>query len=561
MRTALLSHSFVLFSCGLTASFLAGCGDGDTSPNSVAPDVATPDGATPDGATPDGATPDGATPDGTASDTTTPSAPRPFPSDFLFGTAVAGFQVDMGCPTLPASECEDPNSDWYVFVTSPETLQSAGAHLAGDPPSSGPGFWELYPEDMTRAKEELGNNALRISFEWSRIFPSATDAAGSFAELKALASPKALAGYHAQLAKLKALGMTPLVTLNHYTLPTWIHDGVACHLDLASCSPRGWVDQARTVKEIAKYAGFVAQEFGAEVDLWATENEPFAVILPGYLLPSAERTNPPARSLATAEAKTVFAALIEAHARMYDAIKAGDTVDLDGDGEPAEVGLVYAMAPVKAMDPQNPLDVEAAKNVFYLWNMAFLNAVVKGDFDAELDGSAVRREDLAGRMDWLGINFYTRITVEGLETALLPDLSPLTTFNALTLVPWEDYTRGIYEMAMIVKGFGIPAYITETGTADPDDSGKQSKWLVETLTWIHEAIGDGADVRGYFYWTLIDNYEWNHGMEIRMGLYAVDTGSVEKPRSPRSGVATYREITSAGGITAALMSAWPVAAE
>jgi beta-glucosidase/6-phospho-beta-glucosidase/beta-galactosidase len=541
MRIAFLRHSLALFSCGLTAFIAVGCGDDESSPSSVAPDTATPDTATPD--------------------TATPTAARPFPSGFLFGTAIAGFQVDMGCPTLPAEECDDPNSDWYAFVTSPETLESAGAHLAGDAPSKGPGFWELYPEDMTRAKEELGNNALRISFEWSRIFPNATDDADSFDELKALASPKALAGYHAQLAKLKALGMTPMVTLNHYSLPTWIHDGVGCHVDLAACSPRGWVDQARTVKEIAKYAGFVAQEFGAEVDLWATENEPFAVILPGYLLPSADRTNPPARNFAAAEAKVVFAALIEAHARMYDAVKAGDTVDLDGDGKPAEVGLVYAMAPVKAMDPQKPLDVKAAENVFYLWNMAFLNAVVKGDFDAELDGTAVRREDLAGRMDWLGINFYTRITVEGLDTALLPELSPLTTFNALTLVPWEDYTRGIYEMAMIVKGFGIPAYITETGTADPDDSGKQSKWLVETLTWIHEAIDDGADVRGYFYWTLMDNYEWNHGMGIRMGLYAVDTENVDKPRSPRSGVATYREITSAGGITEALLSAWPVAAE
>jgi beta-glucosidase/6-phospho-beta-glucosidase/beta-galactosidase len=400
---------------------------------------------------------------------------------------------------------------------------------------------------------------MRFSIEWSRVFPTATDAADGYDALKKLADPAALAHYHAELAALKQRGIKPLVTLNHYTLPTWIHDAAGCHVDLASCAPRGWLDKDRTVKEIAKYAGFVAKEFGAEIDLWATLNEPFAVMLPGYVFPSASRSNPPAVLLKFTEAKTVLVGLIEAHARMYDAIKANDTADADGDGKASEVGVVYAMAPVKADDPTFQQDVTAAENVFYLWNMVYLNAVAKGDLDAELTGQAVHRDDLANRMDYLGINYYTRITVQGTATPQLPELSPLSTFNPFTIKQWEDYPKGIYEMAMVVKDqLKLPAIVTENGAADPDDDGTAPSYMVRHLTWLSRAIHDGADVRGYFYWTLMDNYEWNHGMDIRMGLYAVDKSDPQKTRKPRRAVEVFSRIAEGHAVPADLAKSYPV---
>src|SRR5262249_36393751 len=161
-----------------------------------------------------------------------------------------------------------------------------------------------------------------------------------------------------------------------------------------------------------------------------------------------DRSNPPAVLLRFAEAKVVLVALIEAHARMYDAIRAADTEDADGDGKPSQIGVVYAMAPVAPKDPANPVDVQGAKNLFYLFNMAYLNAVAKGDLDANLDGTTIHRDDLAGRMDYVGINYYTRVTTEGTTTPSFPELSPLTTFDPFTTTRWEDYPRGIYEMAM-----------------------------------------------------------------------------------------------------------------
>jgi beta-galactosidase len=490
-------------------------------------------------------------------DTIQPPEDLTFAEGFAFGTATAGFQVDMGCPTLAASECEDPNSDWYAFVTSDEMKMDATTFLKGDPPSAGPGHWELYEEDFDLAKDELHNDAHRMSIEWSRIFPAATDAAKGYDALKALASKPALDHYHAVFAALKARGIKPLVTLNHYTLPTWIHDGVGCHKNLAQCSPRGWLDKDRTVAEIAKYAGFVAEEFGGEVDIWATLNEPFAVVLPGYLQPNMERSNPPAVLFKVEETKAVIVALIEAHARMYDAVKAADKVDADGDGEPSEVGVVYAMAPIAPADPENQVDKKAAENVFYLFNLVYLNAVVKGDIDPELDGTSVHRVDLENRMDYLGINYYVRPTVVGTGSAFIPELSPLSTFDPFNVQTAGQYPRGIYEMAMLVKEWGLPARITENGLAIQADDDVPSRFLVEHLTWVKRAIRDGADIRGYYFWSLLDNYEWNHGMDLHFGLYQVDKDDALKLRTARDVADVYGEIAEGRAITTELAVKYP----
>src|SRR5437870_5696791 len=98
------------------------------------------------------------------------SADPHFPQDFLFGTAIAGFQADMGCPTVARAQCEDSASDWYQWITRPELVGDGSLHLNGDPPTAGPGFFELYRQDIDRAAAEVHSNALRLSIEWSRIF-------------------------------------------------------------------------------------------------------------------------------------------------------------------------------------------------------------------------------------------------------------------------------------------------------------------------------------------------------------------------------------------------------
>ncbi|HUJ25959.1 MAG TPA: family 1 glycosylhydrolase [Myxococcales bacterium] len=440
-----------------------------------------------------------------------------FPPGFLFGTAIAGFQVDMGCPTVPAAQCEDRNSDWYAWITRPELLSDPSTYLAGTPPAQGPGFFELYPQDLARAAGELGSNALRLSIEWSRVFPVSTI---GVPDLHSVASPAALAYYHAIFAAMKAKGLTPLVTLNHYTLPSWLHDAYGCHQDLQRCSPRGWLEPA-AIDEAARYAGFVAGEF-PEVGLWATLNEPFtAVVLAGYLLPSADRTNPPGVSLQWTEAKAVYGALVHAHARMYDAAKAA--------APHAQVGIVYNLEAVTAKNAAR--DAQAARDFDYVTNRAFLDAIVHGDFD-DLTGHIVHDDSLAG-LDFIGVNYYYRATVESAGGQLFADQTPYVTFDPFTLALTSD-ASGLGEVLGIARSFGKPIYITETGVGDPDDTGAGAQWIADTFAQTRGAIARGADVRGYFYWTLMDNYEWNHGMTLKYGLYAVDPNDPSKARVPRA---------------------------
>jgi beta-galactosidase len=480
-----------------------------------------------------------------------------FPKGFLFGTAIAGFQAEMGCPTVDAAECEDRHSDWYDFITRPELLGDGSLFLAGDPPSAGPGFYELYPQDLDRAAHELHNNALRLSIEWSRLFPTATDGIEDPAALRAAASPTALADYHALFAAMKARGLSPFVTLDHYTLPSWLHDAVACHTAIATCTNRGWLDHDRILSEMAKYAGFVGREFGGEIDRYATLNEPLtAVVLAGYLFQTAQRSNPPGVVLQTDDAKAAYRAMVEAHARVYDAVKAADTVDADGDGKPAEVGLVYNLQAVAPDDPTNPQDVTGAANLAYVENQMFLDGAAAGQFDADLDHQQVRRDDLVGRMDFLGVNYYARTITQGTPSSILPDLSPILTFDLLTIKYDYDYPRGIYEVLQFAKRYQVPLLISETGAAD-DPAGSTASWIVRTLTWVKRAMREGVPVEGYFVWTLMDNYEWNHGMSIRLGVYAVDKNDPQKTRVARSAVGVYGRIAAAGEIPRDLAAQYP----
>ena len=456
------------------------------------------------------------------------STPADFPDDFLFGAAIAGFQVDPGCPTLPAEQCEDRGSDWYEWVTDPELVARPGNYLSGDPLSRGPGHWELYDEDFRRAKEELHLDSVRVSLEWSRLFPVEPVGATTVEDLAEFADPAAVAAYHAYFASLRSHGLEPVVTLNHYTLPLWLHDAKGCHDDIDGCTDRGWADPERLLPEIERYSGFCAMEFGDEVDIWATLNEPFAVVLSGYLLPSEDRTNPPGVTepeLAIA----VMWAQIGAHALMYDAVHAYDAT--------AMVGAVPNLAAVRPDDPSRPEDVVAAEHLDYVYNRVFLNATVDGAVDRDLDGVIEEtRADWAGRMDYIGVNYYTQLAARSLGFPLVEGYPLLDFFPVGSF--WTEYPEGLGEVTLLADSYGVPVIITENGTWDTEGAG--DRFIRPHLAALRDAMDQGADVRGYHLWSLIDNYEWNHGMDLRFGAYAVDDDT--KERTLRDFGADYAEI-------------------
>jgi beta-glucosidase len=169
--------------------------------------------------------------------------------------------------------------------------------------------------------------------------------------------------------------------------------------------------------------------------------------------------------------------------------------------------------------------------------------VALGKYDERLDGNAVDRADLAGRMDYIGVNWYFGLTVEGTRTSILPTFSPLLTIKPTAFGIGENRPDKLADMLRFVNdGLRLPAIVTENGEADPNDDGTGARYLLANLTALRDAMKAGADVRGYFWWTLTDNYEWNHGMDIRMGLYGVDKDDPAKARVARRTVGVYGEV-------------------
>jgi beta-glucosidase/6-phospho-beta-glucosidase/beta-galactosidase len=488
-----------------------------------------------------------------------------FPRDFVFGTAIAGFQVDMGCPTLAAAQCEDRASDWYQWITTPRILDNPLLFMSKDAPSTGPGFYETYESDLELAagqgESQLGNDALRLSIEWSRIFPRPTFDANSHASLKAIASAEGHAFYHRLFAAMKKRGLRPFVTVNHYSLPIWIHDGNLCNQSLEQCIAQGkagWADpnRARIVNELAKYAAFLGEEYGGEVDQWATLNEPFsAVVVSGYLAATPMRSNPPGLSgpwMSITGAKTAATAMVEAHARIYDALKAFDTKDADGDGKKAEVGIVYAFSKIQPKTASAD-DTKAADDAEYFFHDMFMDGIVLGRLDDTWEkgrGKSPVRPDLANRCDFIGVNYYFGFDAQKSPLPIpLSFVSPFLTFDMLA--PFDENAPGAIHdvLVKVAKKYGKPIYVTETGTTQ-DDERRAAAWTVRTLAETRRAIADGADVRGYFAWSLMDNYEWNHGTGMKFGLFAVD--STTKARAMRDAGVAYAAMSKARDVPADL---------
>ncbi len=459
-----------------------------------------------------------------------------FPASFRFGSATAGFQVDMGCPTWSAAACDDTASDWYQYVTDPVFAADSGLYLSGDPVSMGPGMWELYEDDIAQMKAD-GHTSYRLSVEWSRLFPARVpDSVDSVDALGESVNADAVARYHEIFAALADAGIRPLVTVNHYSLPLWLHNGAECYSDLEGCADRGWLDRDRMVHHAELYAGFLGREFGGEVDHWVTLNEPFATTLSGYLSPGEDRSAPPGVSFEVDATVAVMLNQMDGHAALYDGIRGADVVDADGDGEVAAIGIVMNMTDITPADPAAEKDVLGASHMDYLYHQLYLDAFTSGAWDADLDGVAeTTRPELAGRLDFIGINYYNEVVVTGTG---VPLVTAIPIFDFVPAFSWEPHPEGLAKVIARASVYGLPIDITENGTPYVEDLGESV--LNDHLSSLADALTEGHPVRSYHYWSWVDNYEWNHGFDLRFGLYALDDAT--KAREARPVAVRYREI-------------------
>ncbi len=464
-----------------------------------------------------------------------------------FGVATAATQI----------EDNDLNSDWWYW-TAPTAMGGLGKDTFIANASDG------FTMDMADVGLVAGLNvdSYRFSIEWSRVEPT-----------QGVIDETAIQHYRDELTALAAMGIRPVVTIHHFSNPVWVADPRAssCPGGPSATNLCGLADPVgapMVIQAMADHAGLVAKRFGDLVDEWGTVNEPINYLLAAYGL----SVFPP--GITTIEDLSTFIPIVRnyiaAHAAMYKAIKANDTVDADGDGNPASVGFSISVAdwePSRSNKPStNPDDVAARDRLVYLFHYVFVDSVVNGTFDPALDMSASEpHPEWLGTIDWLGLQYYFRAGVTADRAVLGPPVNFTPCFNGFDFgsclpapdptycVPqmgYEGWTDGIHDIltAFHARYPALPLVVSEGGIAT-DNGTRRAENIVRNLESIARARDEGVDVRGYYHWSLTDNFEWASGFAPHFGLFSVDYTSYA--RTPTEGADVFTAIAKAREVTSA----------
>ena len=422
------------------------------------------------------------------------TGPLSFGKDFLWGASTSAYQVEGNCT----------NCNWSQFETTidaqgrPRIAHGQRCGLAAD-------HWNRYKEDIQLLKE-MHLNAFRFSVEWSKIEPEE----GVFVD-------SVLDHYERVVDELRANGIEPFITLHHFVNPLWFER-------------KGDFESDDSPAILAHFAEKVVRRLGPKVRFWSTINEPNVYAIEGYYrgtFPPGQRDPP--------KAIIVFQNLLRAHTACYQTIK---KIRPD-----AQVGL---LANIYIFDPPqwwNLSDVVLAHYLNRAFSVSMIDYLVTGVYDFSLPGvgSGHFESGVPAGFDFVGLNYYSRLQYhfDPFSKEKLVEVHRLPR-EELTDKGWEIYPEGLYRaLRMISSRTSKPIYITENGIADDSDL-KRAAFIEDHLLVTNQAIQDGMNVKGYFYWSLIDNFEWNDGFDVRFGLYAVDYGT--QKRTLRTGSLKYRDI-------------------
>jgi beta-glucosidase len=415
---------------------------------------------------------------------------KTFPDDFTFGVATSAYQVEGGI--------ENDWAEWERAGRLKEPHARCGRAVD---------HWNRYEEDYGLALD-VGASAFRMSLEWARIEPERGRVDGGVLE-----------AYRERLLRMKARGLRPVVTLHHFTHPTWFHRDTPWHLP-------------QSVDAFRAYARACAPLLVGLDALLITLNEPMVLLLGGYL----QGLMPPG-STSGAQTMAALANMVRAHVAAREELQA-----VLGRVELGISQNMLAFAPDRVW---HPLDRAIVRLGAQAYNHAFHEALVSGRLRVNMPGIGSVREDIPGARDsceFIGMNYYTRAHLRFLTRA------PFLSFEfrdrhrrGLTDIGWEYYPEGFGQMLRELKRYRLPVWVTENGV---DDRGGERRptYLHDHLGQVLTARAEGVDVRGYLYWSLLDNFEWLEGWGPRFGLYHVDFQTLERRATPAC--AYYREVAT-----------------
>lgn len=419
--------------------------------------------------------------------------PTFFPKNFLWGSATSSYQV----------EGYIKNNNWWEFeeknnknnIKSMHNFPQACMHR------------DKYKEDIQLMKE-IGLNSYRFSLEWSRIEPEEN-----------FFDNEAIEHYSNVIDELIKNNIKPMITLHHFTNPLWFEK-------------KGAFLNPDSTDIFLKYVNKVVNAYKDKVELWCTINEPSIYAVNGYFT----GLYPPGLKDAKLTAK-VYAKLLEIHSETYNLIKSVCPV--------SQVGLVINYIIFEPPHPLNLFDVVASRFFNESINNSQLEYLKSGKF--KFFFPFIVNEQFISKnkdsFDFIGLNYYTRSFLKfRFNRKKMLEILITESKNGHSDMNWEIYPEGLYRALCFIKKYSNkPIYITENGIADYTDK-KREAFIRDHIAVINKALEDGFDIKGYYYWSLLDNYEWGFGFDVKFGLIDVDFNTQERKIKHSSKI--FRQITN-----------------
>ena len=423
-----------------------------------------------------------------------------FPENFIWGTSTAAHQV----------EGNNTNNNWYEWENSLNQNGKSNIHN-NDKSGEAANHWDMYRDDISLMKE-LGVNAYRFSVEWSKIVPK-----------EGLIDENALDHYRDVCIALIDSGLTPVVTLHHFTNPIWFEK-------------LGGFEKEENIDHFIEFSEIVFNHLSDIVKYWCTINEPAVYVSQGYFY----GVFPPGKKDPKL-AGIVMRNLLFTHIKAFHHLKGLEN------GEIAQIGLVKNITQFDPLRRWHLLDWYFSKILNDIFTNSTIDLFLNGKFNFYLPGMvniSDSNSNAIGSADFIGLNYYSRWHVKGHLSPTSPFTFEKRKQDIQTDMPYSIYPEGFYKALNDISKLNIPIIVTENGIADDKDDRRET-FINRYLYALNKSIDDGMDIQGYFYWSLMDNFEWAEGYSMKFGLYEVDFNT--QIRKLRNGSLAFKRAINRNG--------------